>query len=65
LGLLGFVRKIVRGVRAVSGGDGTFAVQSFKFFSSRRTDARRRRLALQLAKGIRDTLEVRFAGVAA
>jgi len=32
LGLVGFVRQIARGVRAVSGGDGTFAVQSFKFF---------------------------------
>jgi hypothetical protein len=35
LGFVGFVRKIAHNVSAVSGGDGTFAVQSFKFFSSR------------------------------
>jgi hypothetical protein len=40
LGLVGFVRKIVHAVRAVSGGDGTFAVQSFKFLSSRTRSGR-------------------------
>jgi hypothetical protein len=33
-GLVGFVREITRGACAVLGGDGTFAVQSFKNFSS-------------------------------
>jgi hypothetical protein len=45
-GFVGFVRKIAHRVRAVSGGDGTFASQSFTFFSSR-TGARRRRTYLK------------------
>jgi hypothetical protein len=33
-GFVGCVRKIARGESAVSGGDGTIAVQSFKILSS-------------------------------
>lgn len=57
-GFVGFVRKIGRGVRAVSGGDGTFAAQSFKFLSSRHARRSHAHVVSSMWRGSRFQLDV-------